>query len=189
MIGLLVFSIFAVWLLVTVFLFRLIVRKLSDNDNKEKKSMIAIFIFSLVWLSASAWYFGGAKFYYDAKISKICEQDGGVRIYRKIYLPSDNFDASGDIKFYDPTDRKHPLGEKFIYSKDVSFLLDTGQDDWITAKKYTYKIFLRESRDLLAEEVVYRRSGGDYFTLGFTSSFSCPESNSKDLFRDLFFSK
>lgn len=189
MIGFLVFFIFGLWVIVSIKLCKFFYRRLYVGGvNKAKSVVILFFIFS-AWFLTSAWYFGGAKIYYDIRLSKLCSRDGGVEIFTNVYLTSDRFNEDGDINFYKPTERENSLGDEYLYKRDVNFLFGTGEDDWLSAKRYVYKVFRKEDNELLARQVMYSRSGGDFFSFGITSSFFCPEIKSMSLFGDLFLSK
>jgi len=186
MIGLLVLMIFGIWLLITVYLCKFSYRRLFVGEGSIKKSDVLLFFVVAAWFLASAWYFGGAKIYYDWRISDLCEVDGGVNIHKNIYLPKNKFNRWGQINFYNPTQGEGSLGDEYIYTRDVFYIFGTNEDDWLVAKKTIHKVFLKEENDLLAEQVLYIRSGGDFFSFGTNSAFFCPKIKSMSLFDSLF---
>jgi hypothetical protein len=93
------FGVIAVWLKLTSLIWKFwrTARRKAEAWGRGRGVGIALAIgcdlvfavFALVWLSASFWYSGGRKYYYDAEIDRLCAIDGGDRVYETVKLPAE----------------------------------------------------------------------------------------------------
>lgn len=130
--------------------------------------LAAILLFTLV---------GCERYALDRQMEDLCQKDGGVKVYETVTLPAAEFEAiwtyartarsEGD--YYGPNYRFVSTRE-ILVGKDAK--PETGQGQ---LGRLYWAIYRRSDNRLLGEQVEYRRSGGDFLTLGFQpSNASCP---------------
>lgn len=119
---------------------------------------------------------GCEKYELDRRMEELCKKDGGIRVYETVKLPASMFDATGSpvpgTKSREIEDRLGPSYELVrgtTYLKQGNPVKGEGQL-WRTH----WKIIRKSDEKLLAEAVLYSRSGGDFIALGHFSSNSCP---------------
>lgn len=110
--------------------------------------------------------------YWDAKVKELCEKDGGITVYEKIRLRTEELmelsDYFGAIRA--------PV-EKYIKPYDVLFsersVTVLNKENPIFKKMET-RIFRRSDRKLLGSEITYGRMGLDVQDgYGHSSSYGC----------------
>lgn len=125
-------------------------------------------LIAIVWLSASFWYGGGQKLYWDARVRKLCAIDGGVKVYETVTLPADRFDSHGNINA--PTNRSAKPTDEYYYEKENESL----KTDNPSVSRMTTRLIRRSDGKTLGESVRYSRGGGDFPGPWHSSSFNCP---------------
>jgi type VI protein secretion system component VasK len=73
----------AIWIWLTKTIWRLWRFNRQDPYKNRRQVDIVFAVLVIIWLSASFWYGGGRKYYYDAEVRRLCAIDGGVKIYMK----------------------------------------------------------------------------------------------------------
>jgi hypothetical protein len=105
----------------------------------------------------------------DAEVRRLCAQDGGVRVYETVKLPSDRFDQFGKIRIPLKADAK-PADEYYI-DWSVHYYRrgnpEVSRDD--------FKIIRRSDGKTLGQAIYYGRGGGDRTGPWHESSFKCPD--------------
>jgi len=130
----------------------------------------------------------------DREVKRLCEIDGGVRVYETVTLPPDKFDKKyGQINFYRPTQGENALGQDYIYKWDIHYYKKgdpSRQGAHVTAMKRDHiKILRKLDMKLLGEFVLYTRGGGDFPGPWMPSSYRCPsaiEASSSMLMQNVF---
>lgn len=121
-----------------------------------------------VWL---AWLlFEGDKHLADAKVRRLCEIDGGIKVYETVKLPPEKFNKWGQVNFYNPTQGDNALGSTYLYSSKEEYL-QRGNPRVI---RYHIQVVRKSDEKLLGESISYVRGGGDLPNPGNGSSFHCP---------------
>jgi len=160
-----------VWIVLTLLMWELWrwVRKNSAGEWYSKNIVFAAGI--ILWLFASFWYGGGQKYYYDAKVKRLCAKDGGVKVYETVMLPPERFNEWGQVPFFRNTPSEDALGPEYVYRDEVIYLRKGNPN----IRKMHMQIFRKSDMKLLGEVTYYNRGGGD-FIFGFTpgSEFWCP---------------
>ena len=138
-------------------------------------SMIVLVVLVCL-LMASIWYYEKQKAYYDAEVNRLCADDGGVKVYETVRLPSEKFNGWGQIAFYDPTQGANALGSEYIYKRESHYL----RNELPMILRTHYEVIRQADNKLLGETTFYSREGGDFFNqLGFppgtfSQSYNCP---------------
>ena len=115
------------------------------------------------------------KAYWDYKVDKMCEKDGGMHIIERVSVTNEDIDLLGHVngKISVPIKELEPANAP-VYSEDTTtYIRDTYPKVWRT----DVKILRRADRKVIAKYVSYSRVGGDFPTgLAHDSSFGCPDS-------------
>jgi hypothetical protein len=113
----------------------------------------------------------------DSEIKRLCEIDGGIKVYEVVSLPADKFNQWGQINFYHPSRKLEALGPDYIFIQKVDYLqkgnpdLGTGESLMVRSE---FRVLRRSDSKLLGQAVLYGRRGGDLPGPWQPSSFSCP---------------
>ena len=105
----------------------------------------------------------------DAEVRRLCQQDGGVKAYEIVKLPSSRFDKFGGLSI--PNKDKARPEDDYFYEWDVQYLRK-GNPELLRSH---HKLIRRKDEKVLGESVRYIRRGGDLPGPWHDSSFSCPE--------------
>lgn len=118
-------------------------------------------------------FFEGRKAYWDNKVRQMCEKDGGVVIFDKVYISKGDIDLLGrnDGKIAVPTkDLAHVNAPVYSESK-TAYLRDANPKVW----RKDVSVIRRADQKTIAKWVFYSRVGGDFPTFGHPSYFGCPD--------------
>lgn len=167
MIGLYFLGVVMLWILLTWLLLRFGWRSLAREKSRARSVLVVAIV--LGWLGASFWYGGGRKIYYDWKVDRLCEIDGGVKVYETVELPVDRFDEYGNVgiknkRYVEPSD-------KYYFESDTVSLRE-GNPKIIRS---TTRIIRRSDGMILGESIRYGRGGGDLPGPWHPSSYDCPQ--------------
>jgi hypothetical protein len=106
------------------------------------------------------------KYALDRQMEELCKKDGGVKIYEKVTLPAKDFDSFGEpLGKYRMTarSREESYGPDYKFTVTETVLKDgdpiKGQGRLM---RYEHKLYRRADNKLLAVEILYARSGGDF---------------------------
>ena len=104
---------------------------------------------AIAWLSASFWYGGGRKLYYDAEVRRLCAIDGGIKVYETVQLPPERFDSHGNIgvriKGYEK------LTDEYYYDFRDEYL----KTDNPFVSRTTSRLIRRSDGKVLGESICY----------------------------------
>lgn len=137
-----------------------------------------------LWILWPFWEVAGRKIYYDAQVNRLCEQDGGVKVYETVKLSAENFDKYGQINFYRPTQGENALGAKYVLKTDVQYFRRGDP----SLRRYHVQVLRRLDGKLLGESVGYDRGGGDLPGPWHPSSYSCPQHHGESIVDKIFVS-
>jgi len=134
-------------------------------------------------LLAGVWplLIGCEKIQLDERVSQLCRQDGGVRVYETVKLSAGEFDRYGVVRV--PREKDAKGMDAYFYEQDVHYYLKGNPELW----RLNFRIVRRADKKVLGEATSYARSGGDLPGPWHESSFGCPErSDISDLKRQVF---
>lgn len=98
----------------------------------------------------------------DAQMEKLCEQDGGMKIYEKVMLPKEQFTPYGDVKYFQTSDVGG--GYRFLTQSEQIEITRSSLDflTWNHANlnKIMYMIIREKDNRVLGSLVMYHRIGG-----------------------------
>ena len=106
----------------------------------------------------------------DEEVRQLCAKDGGVKIYERIQLKADRFDARGFINFYRPMSNE-ALGPEYIFEAKIDYYRKGNPEMW----RNFYRVVRRNDGRVLGESISYSRRGGDLPGPWHESSFGCPD--------------
>ena len=137
------------------------------------RSMITI----SVAVATSLGLAGCERWALDRQMEDLCKKDGGVKVYEKVTLPANEFNALGTEAAAAKSDEDF-YGSNFRYLSKREILVGknakAGTGEGQLARLH-WAIYRRSDGHLLGEQTEYRRNSGDLFTFGFQpSSASCP---------------
>jgi len=124
-------------------------------------------------LAGCAGYVPGRQAYWDEQVDRMCEADGGTRIFEVMELPPHQYrlllnrygklDVPGD----DDDSRDVPVTR----TEQTAIIHDANPRVW----KYTLNVVRKSDRRILGTQVIYARVGGDFHSPAHESSYSCPK--------------
>ncbi|MBM3358987.1 MAG: hypothetical protein FJY54_14835 [Betaproteobacteria bacterium] len=162
------FFVAAVWVFLTLLLWRTWCRwRVKEGGSPRTRDAIALFIGAL-WFGASFWYAGGRTIYYDMEVNRLCKQDGGVKVYEQVKLPAERFDKWGNVGV--PNKRHAKPSDDYYFETEIRYLR-TGNP---SLQRASTVLVRRSDGKVLGESVRYGRGGGDLPGPWHGSSFSCP---------------
>jgi hypothetical protein len=181
MIGLFALAVLVAWVKLTQWFWRF--WRIRRKEMIKTKIVFFDSVFTvgmLVWLSVFLWYTGGQRFYYDAKVKRLCAIGGGVKVYETVILPADKFDNWGEMNFY-AQGGENALGPEYVYKNTHSYI----RKGYPSIEKRHTQIYRRHDMRLIGEKITYSREGGGLpRPFGF-STYRCPEEDTS-LFEKLF---
>jgi hypothetical protein len=123
----------------------------------------------------------------DRQMEELCKKDGGVKVYETVILPASYFDSAGRIKLgpsmpygVNEPNRKSTFqrigdGDEYRLVEEVTVLKDGdplhGQG---RLRRILWKVVRVSDRKVMADAVMYGRSGGDFIVIDHPSSNHCP---------------
>ncbi|MCL2075401.1 MAG: hypothetical protein FWH15_02960 [Betaproteobacteria bacterium] len=188
MLGLMVFGTITLWMalscLMMTYLFMRIWRGIRNKQGTGWHVKTAVFgFFVLAWLTGSFWYSGGRNYYYDAEVNRLCNIDGGIKVYEIVTLPPEKFNEWGQVNFYEPTQGENALGSEYSYKWEQTYLKKGNPKLY----QYHIEVVRRVDSKKLGETTLYSRVGGNLPFMG--SNYRCPplsESGEGMLFKRIF---
>lgn len=173
-------GVLAVWTVLTVLIWK-VWRCVRKGAAKLTGGDIFFAVVFAVWLAVSFWYGGGRKYYYDAEVKRLCAIDGGVKVYEKVTLPADRFDAFGTVRV--PSKNKASIEDDYFYEVDAPMIRTGDLEIW----ELSFRIVRKSDGKILGTATSYARRGGDIPGPWHKSSFGCPpKSDVSDLKNKLF---
>lgn len=166
--GLYLLGVIALWLLVTIFLWR-ISRRWRVSERRKLRGKLALIV-ALLWLGVSFWYVGGRNVYYDWQVEKLCAVDGGIKVYETVTLTSGEYDQHVKRNWAFPKKTGEESSGSY-YSEDDIYYLRKAEP---TLTRREYRIIRRKDRKVLGKSTRYGRGGGDFPGPWHSSSFTCP---------------
>ena len=128
----------------------------------------------------------------DHQMEMLCEQDGGSKVYEKVVLPADMFDAEGYPfpGWRDRLGKVNRLSDEYLYLEEEKIIKNgnpfSGNGEgklWRSQQK----IVRRSDSKLLGEFVGYYRAGGDgRLWFGHPSSNYCPKGSGVPIEKQVF---
>jgi len=104
----------------------------------------------------------------DSEVRRLCEIDGGIKVYEKVSLPAERFDNYGNIGVRNVT-YASPNDDYYFRTEDV--YIRSGNP---TLVRSITRIFRRNDEKVLGESIRYGRGGGDLPGPWHGSTFDCP---------------
>ncbi len=150
----------------------------SSYERLGKRSLICRVV---VFISLSILVAGCEKATLDAQVRELCKQDGGIKVYEVVAVPSNRFDAYGSV--YVPHEKTAKPSDDFYYAREVTYYRRGNPEMWRSHSR----VYRRSDNKLLGEAVHYARRGGDMPGPWHPSSFACPaHADITDLTRKVF---
>ena len=109
--------------------------------------------------------------YYDGKVSDLCSRDGGVRVYERVALQADQFDAFGNAKIPDKLNAKPT--DPYYYDVQKEWIVPESEPSSLAMWRMVISVRRTSDGKLLGEEVTYARRGGDPIGPWYPSSYGC----------------
>jgi len=111
------------------------------------------------------------KAYWDRKVDELCEKNGGIRIYERIYLPHSRFDKWGNLTISSKDSTKDT--DEYYFIKTRKYYKEGNPSIWMSR----HKILRKKDGEVLGESIRYIRRGGDMVGPWHESSYMCPPIN------------
>jgi hypothetical protein len=109
----------------------------------------------------------------DAEVKRLCELDGGVRVYERAEPPAANVDSRGNVRI--PTKANATAQDEHYRESETVYYGRGDPEMWRTE----YRIVRALDKKVMGISVVYARRGGDLPSPMHESSFSCPAIDSR----------
>lgn len=175
--GIYLAGVVVLWFGLTWVLFKLSQRVMAGVQWNRWVRIALVGGIAVVWASASLWYAGGRKIYYDKQVERLCALDGGIKVYETVGLPADMFNQWGQPKFYAPNKGEHALGPEYTFKSERDYS-KTGtpaiRPSDVAIARNKIQITRKSDSKLLGEVTQYYRAGGDVPGPWMPSGFSCP---------------
>jgi hypothetical protein len=153
--------------------------------NRLIKVVAAVLLAPFVLLIAGIGGCEARKAYYDWKVRKMCEQDGGVAIFDKVSVTRSQLDALGKVGGYvsiPPEELAHP--DSPVFSTRQTEVIKQGHP---SLRKWVETVVRRSDNRVVARVTSYTRSGGDFPSHAAPSSFACPPATERFAHRQKIF--
>ena len=124
----------------------------------------------LCWLAASFWYAGGRKIYYDAEVDRLCEIDGGVKVYERVTLPAAEYDRLVAQNWILPDASEVKESDSYFKTRETRYFRESDPQVAKTVIRY----IRRSDGKVVGEYIHYGRGGGDLPGPWHGSNHSCP---------------
>lgn len=116
------------------------------------------------------------KAYYDWQVRKLCEKDGGVRVYERLSVSTETFASRGGdggvMSLPDESERQRDVS---AFQRVSSKVIKSG---YVSIVRYETQVVRWSDSKVMGRLVIYSRSGGDFpFTASAPSYYQCPEGN------------
>ena len=129
--------------------------------------------FILVGLVVIAFlFFEANKAYWDHRVAKMCEKDGGVTVFEKVeILKTDypNIKVTSNNLLILPSEKNVKQGDPFFYKYNVLSI----RQGFINITRHEQLVIRNKDRKILSRHISYGRSGGDFPTGFHPSNFLC----------------
>jgi len=114
------------------------------------------------------------KAYYDWKISRLCETEGGVTVFDQIVVSSTEVSSLPKVGgMLGVAPEALAKSEEPAFSRTKRTLLHSSGG--LSVLKYETEILRRSDGKLAARSVTFTRAGGDFPSFAHSSTFTCPE--------------
>lgn len=127
----------------------------------------------LIIAAAVVWYgyCEARKAYWDHWVKEMCEKDGGVRVYEKIVLDAQQYEAIFPTPGFTsiPYKKSAKSDTKYYLDNQIQYIRSANPAVW----KMQTKVIRNPDRKILGEKIYYARVGGDFPTWAHDSSFGC----------------
>jgi len=124
----------------------------------------------LVLLMVFAFY-EGRKAYWDYRVQKMCEQDGGLTVFENIRVSAEDYErlkgTHGAIPI--PERRSADSAAEYVSDTEITRMHQGTPDVWRTVAM----VRSLDGNRPLARWVNYTRRGGDFLTVAHASYFTC----------------
>jgi len=136
--------------------------------------IVAIPITLILLLILAVGFYEGRKAYWDHKVTKMCEEDGGVTVYERVELTRKEFENIGGNEYGQiPVPSMRLTKDNYPYYSEL--LTIQIRDGNPKVYKNEGRIFRKSDNKLLGLMISYGRSGGDFPTGFHPSNFGCAD--------------
>lgn len=105
----------------------------------------------------------------DAEVRRLCEKDGGIKVYETVKLPAERFDEYGQIRI--PYKEITKPEDDYYYESSRIFIEAGYTQVW----RSHIKVYRNTDKKIIGEAISYARRGGDIPGPWHSTSFRCPE--------------
>jgi hypothetical protein len=117
-------------------------------------------------------FYEGRKAYWDSEVRRMCEQDGGVKVYERVLISEEEFKHLGGLQGVLPIPTESVSRAEYPYvTRDVRNRIREWDPEVIRGESL---ITRRSDNKVLGRYVYYARIGGDVpISFGHPTNFSC----------------
>ena len=153
--------------------------KSSMNMKSKKKSVglsligwaVAIPFTFILLLIFTIGFYEGRKAFWDYKVTKMCEADGGATVFENVKITQEEYERLGGINGTIPVSPEKYKKDSPYFDRTVSEKIHEWNPEVI---KRTTEIIRSADEKVLGKQITFSRIGGDTPTgIGHPSSFSC----------------
>lgn len=148
----------------------------ADKKQGGQNIIVWTVLAAITLLILSALFCEASKAYWDYRVTKMCEEDGGVTVYEKVELTHEEYkkyDGKNGFISVPPEGGSVNVTGRFPYlAKSSTHILREFIPKII---RYESIIYRKSDKKELGKRVAYHRSGGDFpiIVLGYRTGFGC----------------
>ena len=155
------------WLIVPVLTIYVAMRLWRRQHTRVGKGIVVAGIVAGVgWL---LWMAAGEKMLADMRVSRLCAEDGGIRVYETVGLPAERFDKYGQLRI--PSKEMAKPDDQYYYV----WISETSAKGRTKIRRDHFLMYRHADQKLLGESISYARTGGDLPGPWHGSAYRCPE--------------
>ena len=167
--GIYVLVLIALWLFAGRLIYRFWLRRKPQDRNRRTLHLVVGILLFLIWFGGAFWQVTGKKMYWDAKVRRLCAEDGGVTVYETVVLTAKEYDQYAMINWILPEKSELKPSDQYFIIRTVFYYHRNNPQ---VTRKHS-QIVRRSDGKVLGEYVRYGRGGGDLYGPWEGTSFSC----------------
>lgn len=117
-------------------------------------------------------YVPGRQTYWDAKVRRLCEKEGGIKFFQTVNLDPNEYEKllNNHNQLAIPSERLAGPADMYVYTFESEHIVKGSFE----VRKDVQRVLKRPERIVLSEAISFSRVGGDFPLTFDRTSYSCP---------------